>query len=97
MANPWRVFASYLYGPALIGIPLSLGLRATRNSIPWECGWAGLALCSALCCGVMLVGVMVFDQLLPESAQRKADFGQILRHAWSIPHRAVRAAAFASR
>jgi O-antigen/teichoic acid export membrane protein len=96
-AIPWAVFASYMYGPAVIGIPLSLALRAIRNAIPWESGWAGLALCSVLSCGVIVVGVLLFDRLLPGSAQRKADFGQILRYAWSIPRRAVRAAAFASR
>lgn len=94
---PWRVFASYMCCPAVIGIPLGLTLRAVRNSILWDCGLAGLAACCALCSGVMFAGVMLFDQFLPESSQRKSDLVQKLRHVWTVPRRPIRAAVRASR
>lgn len=77
---PWREFASYLYGPALIGIPLSLVLHLVRNAISWECGWLGFGAAILGCSITLILGVILFDRVLPGWRQRRLDAGEVLRH-----------------
>jgi O-antigen/teichoic acid export membrane protein len=92
---PFATVASYLYGPALVGIPLSLALRWVRNSSKWECGWFGLAVCSIGCCLAIVAVVVLIDRLLPDWKQRKRDSGQVVRHVWKVQQNAFRAFAVA--
>ena len=92
---PIAVFASYMYGPALVGIPLSLALRSVRNSLGWEFGWFGLVVCSLACCLTIVAAVVLFDRLLPDWKQRQSDSGQVVRHVWKVQESAFRALAVA--
>ncbi len=95
---PLAAFASFLYGPALISVPVSLALRAMRISIGGECGWLGLALWGAGCSMAIGGAVVIFDRFLPEWKQRQSDSGQVLMHVWKIRKRTMHAlVAFAGR
>jgi O-antigen/teichoic acid export membrane protein len=86
-------FLTYLYGPAVIGIPLSLALRAVRNATAWNAGIFGVVI-GAACCFLIIGGaVVLFDLVLPDSIRRQTDLRQGLRQISRIPRQAVAALA----
>jgi O-antigen/teichoic acid export membrane protein len=93
---PFVSVASYLYGPAAVGIPLSLALRGVRESFGWQCGWFGLVICCVACCVIMVSIVVLFDRALPEWEQRRSDSIQVLRHVWKVKGHAFRFIAIAA-
>lgn len=92
----WKVCVSYLYGPAIFGVPLSIALYLIRRAIPWQCGWFGLAGLSLLFGSILVAGVVLLDRMLPDSEQRRTDLVRVVRHVLKIPSRALDALAFAS-
>lgn len=91
----WKVCFSYLYGPAIIGIPVAFLLHVLRTAIPWECGWIGLGVCSLFCGSVLAIAVVLFDYFLPDAAQRRRDLVQLIGHVSGISRRAFRVFSYA--
>jgi O-antigen/teichoic acid export membrane protein len=93
---PFATVASYLYGPAMVGIPLSLALRGVRKSIGWECGWFGLAICCVVCGLIIVAAVVLCDRALPGWKQRESDSKQLFAQLWRVQQRAFVALATAA-
>jgi O-antigen/teichoic acid export membrane protein len=70
---PGRIYFSYLYGPAVIGIACTTILAAARARLAWTPGVFGLATAGLMSAGALFGVVIVTDRLLPGSAQRRAD------------------------
>jgi O-antigen/teichoic acid export membrane protein len=92
-AVPYGVFASYLYGPALAGIPVSIVLRLLRDRSNWECGWLGLAVSCIVCFVILAVTTLLFDRVLPDWKQRQSDSRYLLRYVWKAPQKMITMAA----
>lgn len=75
---PGRVFFSYLYGPATIGVALTLCLSLLYAQIGWPLGMFGLFMLGAICAGMLLGGIIAVDTLLPGAWQRRADLRALL-------------------
>jgi O-antigen/teichoic acid export membrane protein len=86
---PLATLASYLYSPALVGIPVCLALHAMRTYLGGECGWLGLLMWCGGCSIIIVGAIFLIDRSLPEWQQRRSDSGQVLGHAWKVQRRAM--------
>jgi O-antigen/teichoic acid export membrane protein len=84
------IFAAYLYGPAMIGIPLCLALRGLRHAFAWNAGILGVAIGCGLCFLMVAGTVVAFDRALPGCRQRQRDVREALTQMWNIRRQAFR-------
>lgn len=72
-------FLVYLYGPAVIGLTITLGLAYLQAQIAWTPGWIGLIVGAGLVALFVLIGIFGISRLLPDGRQRQGD-AELLWH-----------------